>query len=105
MEMSLRGLRPTRIKAGRVISAFKSSIHPLAEPIESPLRGNLLEGRTRSGELTRHVIPATEASDTAPTPPNYEELWTGRNVTKHAGPRPNPHHAWGLGEGQASSKD
>ena len=28
-------------------------------------------------ELIRHVIRATEANDTAPIPPNCEELWTG----------------------------
>ena len=107
--MSLNGFRPTRIEMGRVISTF-SKIQPLAEPIESPLRGNLLEGRLRRNgmppkgfvdpimsdgtgfhsnisisELIKHVTQAIKASDVASTPP-VAKTTNGATVTKMSRP-------------------
>ena len=35
---------------------------------------------TSVSKLITHVIQATKANDTAPIPPNYEELRTGRTL-------------------------
>ena len=87
-----------------------SSIQPLAEPIESPFRGNLLEGGLQNNgmpsegfanpimsdgtgfhlnipisELIKHVTRAVEASDAASTPPVAETM-DGATATKRANP-------------------
>ena len=60
--MSLNSLCLARIeKVGS--SQPSSSIQPLAEPIESPLRGNILEGGLRSNGMPHEGFADPIASD------------------------------------------
>ena len=108
-QMSLMAFAQPALRRTRS-SQPSSSIQPLAEPIESPLRGNLLEGGLRINgmpskgfsdpvtsdetgfysnipvsELIKHVTRAIEASDVASTPP-VVEIMDGATLTKRAGP-------------------
>ena len=54
--------------------------HPRALPTPSQSNGIRFRPNTPVSKLIRHVIRATEANDTAPIPPNCEELRTGRTL-------------------------